>query len=145
MDTECPTNRLKLVTFARISTSGLGFFSGPTKKQSCEKKKLLIAESVNAPLQKTHSFCRNIRKKDHLKNSATETKPTNIKLWNICFEMFYCSSFLTFYKSTGTFLNFCCQFTGNNVFVLGSITVQDKELQENKLVDSNQVLVQTNE
>ena len=42
-------------------------------------------------------------------------------------------------------LNIFYQFTGSKMFVLASITVLDKELQENKLVVSNQVLVQTNE
>ena len=54
------------------------FYSGPTQKQSCKKKKLLVAESVNVPLlKKKHLFYLMLQKNDHLKNSARNQNNTH--------------------------------------------------------------------
>ena len=46
-----PTHTMKLITVLPILQFRIGdFYSGPTQKQRCKKKNLLVAESVNVPL-----------------------------------------------------------------------------------------------
>ena len=57
-----------------------GFLQRPYSEAELQKKKkLLVAESVNVPLQKTHLFYLKLQKNEHLKNSAKKTKTINIK------------------------------------------------------------------
>ena len=71
---------MKLITVLLIFKFRVGdFYTAPTQKQSCKKKKLLVAESVNVPLYITHYFFLKLQKNDHLKNSAKKTKTVNIQ------------------------------------------------------------------
>ena len=46
-----PTQTMKLITVCPNFNFRIGdFYSGTTQKQNCEKKKFLVAESVNVPL-----------------------------------------------------------------------------------------------